>query len=142
MQGIKDALKGQKLEHAYDAVSEKGSYQNLAKVLDQNSGRIHFVLPPPGGDWNAKFEGISAGIHQGLSNVGTVHQNLKDLGFVYCRYFTRGLEEGWFRGQKWEVVPGGLAGVQSALERLKDGSASAVKYVFRIADTEGAGSAQ
>ncbi|KAK3710988.1 hypothetical protein LTR37_010009 [Vermiconidia calcicola] len=137
-QGIKDALDGKKLEYAYDAVSEKSSYQNVSKVLDRESGKITLVLPPKGG-WGAKFEEIPAGIHQSTTNVGSVHNDLKDLGFVYSRYFTRGLEEGFFRGQPQEVVPGGLGGIQSALERLKDGTASAVKYVFKISDTEGAG---
>lgn len=64
VQGIKDALKGHKLEYAYDAVSEKNSYQNICRVLDHSSGKIKLVLPPKG-DWNSKFEEIPAGIHQG-----------------------------------------------------------------------------
>ena len=54
VQGIKDALKGQKLEYAYDAVSEKGSVKNIASVLDSKTGKGTFVLPPPGG-WTGKF---------------------------------------------------------------------------------------
>lgn len=54
VQGIKDALKGQKLEYAYDAVSEKGSIKNIASVLDSKTGKSTFVLPPPGG-WTGKF---------------------------------------------------------------------------------------
>ncbi|CAN8096259.1 unnamed protein product [Discula destructiva] len=34
------------------------------------------------------------------------------------------------------VVPGGLSGIQTALENLKAGRANAVKYVFRIEDTK------
>jgi NADPH:quinone reductase len=139
VQGIKDALRGAKLEYAYDAVSEKGSFVNLSKVLDPQNGHITLVLPPPGG-WGGKFSEIPESVHQSTTNVGSVHGPLKDLGFVYSRYFTRGLEEGWFKAQPQEIVPGGLGGIQSALEKLKDGTASAVKYVFRIADTEGAGS--
>ncbi|KAK4541032.1 hypothetical protein LTR36_008401 [Oleoguttula mirabilis] len=142
VQGIKDALKaagGLKLEHAYDAVSEAPTYQNIAHAIDTSSGKITLVLPPPGGDWGAKFPGVAEGITTSTTNVGSVHNNLKDLGYVYFRYFTRGLEEGWFKAQPQEVVPGGLGGVQSALEKLKDGSASAVKYVFRIGETEGVG---
>lgn len=68
--------------------------------------------------------------------VGDVHGPKKDLGFVYSRYITRGLEEGWFKPQPQEIVPGGLNGVQGALEKLKDGTVSAVKYVFKISDTK------
>ncbi|EMC98990.1 hypothetical protein BAUCODRAFT_386992 [Baudoinia panamericana UAMH 10762] len=140
VQGIKDALNGKKLEYAYDAVSEKGSVQNLGRVLDAQSGTVTCVLPPPGGDWSAKWPGVPESIGQTSTNVGDVHKSVKDLGYVYSRYFTRGLEEGWFKAQPQEVVPGGLNGIQSALERLKDGTASAVKYVFKISETPGAGS--
>ena len=144
VQGIKDALNGQKLEYAYDAVSEseKGSVGNIAKVIDPKTGKSTFVLPPPGGGWTDRFPELPEGVHDSKTNVGSVHSDVKDLGYVYSRYFTRGLEEGWFRGQPTEVVPGGLGGVQKALEKLKNGSASAVKYVFRISETEGAGSGQ
>jgi len=47
------------------------------------------------------------------------------------------LQEGWFKGHPYEVVPGGLGGVEGALKNLKEGKASAVKYVFRIMETEG-----
>jgi NADPH:quinone reductase-like Zn-dependent oxidoreductase len=139
VQGMKDALKGQKLDYAYDAVAEKNSFQNIGQVLDPKTGKITLVLPP-NGDWNGRYKELPEGIAQSMTQVGGVHNDLKDLGFVFSRYFTRGLDEGWFRGQPQEVVPGGLGGIQSALEKLKDGTVSAVKYVFRIADTEGAGS--
>lgn len=55
--------------------------------------------------------------------------------------FTRGLETGWFRGHPYEVVSGGLRAVPTTildnLDSLKSGKASAIKYIFRIADTEG-----
>ena len=36
-----------------------------------------------------------------------------------------------------EVVPGGLGGIQQALTNLKGGRTSAVKYEFRVEDTDG-----
>ena len=60
---------------------------------------------------------------------------------LFRSYMARGLQEGWFKGHPREVVSGGLGGIQQALENLKDGKASAMKYVFRIADTEGVKSA-
>ena len=141
VQDIKDALKGQKLEFAYDAVAEleKNTIQNISQVLDKQTGSVTLVLPAKGG-WESKWEEFAEGVHQSPTNVGGVHKDLKELGLVFSRYFTRGLDEGWFRGQPQEIVPGGLAGIQSALEKLKDGSASAVKYVFEVQKTEGAGS--
>jgi hypothetical protein len=56
-----------------------------------------------------------------------------------CRWFTKALQQGKLEGHPFEVRPGGLEGVEQALQDLKDGKASAVKYVFRIADTPGDG---
>lgn len=142
--GIKDALKAagaSKVLYVLDAVAEKGSYQNIDKVID-SAGHIGMVLPPkddkPAVEWS-------------WTAVGSVHQDVKadsaegkawmklggrDLGFVYYRFFGRGLQEGFFSGHPYEVVPGGLHGVEGALKNLKAGKASAVKYVFRIADTQ------
>lgn len=142
VQGLKDALKGQKVEYAFDAVSEKGSIKNIADVLDTKTGKATFVLPPPGSDFSGSYSEMPEGVKQSMTNVGSVHGPVKDLGYVYSRYFTRGLEEGFFRGQKQEVIPGGLGGIQKGLENLKDGTASAVKYVYKISETPGAGSGQ
>ncbi|KXT08681.1 hypothetical protein AC579_8663 [Pseudocercospora musae] len=131
VKGIKDALKGAKLFHAYDAVSEHNSYQNICEVLEPN-GTITLVLP------GKKYPEIPSNVNQTITQVGDVHGSHKDLGFVYSRLITRGLDEGWFKPQPQEVVPGGLGGVQKALENLMNGNASAVKYIFKIADTEGA----
>lgn len=128
--GIKAALKGAKLNHAYDAVSEKNSYQNICKVLEPN-GKITLVLP------GKDYSDIPDSVQKSETRVGDVHGKNKDFGFVYCRYITRGLEEGWFKPQPQEVVKGGLNGIQGALEKLKDGSASAVKYVFKVSETPG-----
>lgn len=131
--GLKKALNGAKLVHAFDAVSEKGSYGNICQVLDHESGKITLVLP------GKEYEGIPATVQKSTTTVGSVHADLKDFGYVYSRYISKGLEEGWFKAQPQEIVPGGLEGVQTALQNLKDGKASAIKYIFRIADTPGVG---
>lgn len=137
VKGLKDALKGQKLEYAFDAVSEKNSYQNIAGALDHKTGKITFVLP------GKKYDEIPDSIEKTITRVGVVHGNpddLKDFGYVYFRYISKGLEEGWFKAQPQEVVKGGLDGVEQALKNLKDGKASAVKYIFKIEDTPGTAS--
>ncbi|KAF2151827.1 GroES-like protein [Myriangium duriaei CBS 260.36] len=128
VKGLKEALKGEKLYHAFDAVSEKGSYVNISKVLESD-GKITLVLPGK--------EEIPKTIQKSQTMVGDVHSKLKDLGLVHSRYITKGLLEGWFPAHPHEVVPGGLEGIQQALTDLKEGKASAVKYVFRIGDTKG-----
>ncbi|KAK1752945.1 chaperonin 10-like protein [Echria macrotheca] len=129
VKALKGALGGRKVYHALDAVSEKGSPQILAQVLEQEGSKVTFVL-------HGRKE-IPESIEQSTTLVGSVHKDAKDFGFIYFRYMARGLREGWFKPQRAEVVPGGLGGVQKALENLKAGKASAVKYIFRIGETEG-----
>lgn len=147
VQNLKSAVDkaGGKVEYAFDAVSEKRSIENICKVLDHQSGQMTYVLP---GDSSA----IPSSIKHSLTRVGAVHASMDqgqfqketgsktgntDFGFIMFRFFGRGLQQGWFRGHPQEVVPGGLGGISSALKNLKDGKASAVKYVFRLEETEG-----
>ena len=113
-------------------MSEKGSVENICQVLDPKSGNITFVLP------GKNYETVPEGVNKSITRVGDVHgtpDDLWELGHVYFRYIARGLEEGWFKAQPQEVVPGGLEGVEQGLRNLKEGKASAVKYIFRIEDT-------
>ncbi|RYP56976.1 hypothetical protein DL770_010792 [Monosporascus sp. CRB-9-2] len=128
VEGLKKAAGGAKLLYAFDAISEHGSYVNLGKALSEGS-KMTLVLPAN--------EDFPAHVEKSMTLVGTVHDEAKDFGFVYFRYLARGLQEGWFKPQPQVVVPGGLGGIQKALEDLKAGKANAVKFVFRIADTEG-----
>lgn len=146
--GIRHALgSNEKLGYAFDAVSDKGSYQNLMKVMDMSIGKITLVLA------RKKYDGIPDEFTKTFTQVGRVHSSRypgikgekklvgllgdEDFGAVMYRFFERGLREGWFKGHPFEVVPGGLGGVETGLKNLKAGKASAFKYVFRIDDTEG-----
>ncbi|GAB1317695.1 hypothetical protein MFIFM68171_07905 [Madurella fahalii] len=141
------------LRHVLDAVSEGSSVGNIGNVFralaagaeeadlgpeappppaPPSAGRVTFVL-------SGEKKGLPEGVEHSITMVGDVHKAAKDFGYVYFRYFARGLQEGWFRPHRTEVVPGGLGGVQTALANLKAGKASAVKYVFRIDETEGVG---
>lgn len=148
VEGLRGALKGKKCFYAYDATSEKGSYQNLCKVLDTESGKSKFTTVLPIKD----FE-VPKGITPSLTMVSAAHDankpdseaakrgdkvNGRDFAQAFFRLFARGMKEGWFPGHPFEVVPGGLGGVQEGLRNLKEGKASAVKYVFKIEDTPGA----
>lgn len=130
VEALKKTAGESKLLYALDAVSEKNSYVNLSEVLAEGS-KITLVLPPK------EDYVFPSHISHSVTIVGSVHSDSKDFGFVYLRYITRGLQEGWFKPQPQEVVPGGLRGIQKGLENLKAGKAHAIKYVFRIADTEG-----
>ncbi|KAI5205052.1 GroES-like protein [Aureobasidium subglaciale] len=129
--GIKDALKGAELHHCFDGVSEKGSYTNVAKVM-QDGGHITLVLP------GRDFSDCPGHVKQSITMVGDVHNEHKDFGSVFFRYIAKGVDEGWFKAQPQEEIAGGLNGVEQGLANLKSGKASAIKYVFKVADTPGA----
>ncbi|GES58886.1 GroES-like protein [Aspergillus terreus] len=133
--GIRAALAavGQdEVKVAYDAVSEKGSYVNLSRVIAPG-GKIALVLPAK------KYPEIPDTVQQETLSVGEVHGTPtdQDFGHVFFRLIEKGLRDGWFKPHPHVVVPGGLGGLQQALTDLKEGKASAVKYVVRIAETEG-----
>ncbi|KAL8843367.1 MAG: hypothetical protein Q9176_001980 [Flavoplaca citrina] len=135
-----------KVSYAFDAVSEHNSFQNISQVLNPSTGQITLVLP------GKDFSAIPSSMTQTTTMVGAVHDAVDqqqfqkatgsrtgnmDFGYVMFRFFGRGLAEGWFRGHPTEVREGGLGGISNALKDLKEGKASAVKYVFRLEETEG-----
>jgi NADPH:quinone reductase len=143
---LKKALGVDKLFYAFDAVTDKGSYQNLMKVMDPK-GKLTVVLA------RKKYESVPDDFDKSFTQVGKVHGDhypgmkgekkkqgkLGDITFggIFFKFIERGLFEGWFNGHPHEVVPGGLNGVQKGLSDLKAGKASAVKFVYRIEETEG-----
>jgi NADPH2:quinone reductase len=123
---------------------ESGSYGEVRHGLDPGIGEpsksvlTEFVVP--GGAINLVLpsEWDTGSAKKTSTMVSHVHEeNGRDLGLVTCRWFTKALQEGTFKGQPYEVRSGGLEGVEQALKDLKDGKNSASKYVFRIADTPG-----
>lgn len=59
----------------------------------------------------------------------------KEFGYAYFRLFSRGLREGWFTAHPYEVVPGGLNGLEKGLSDLKNDVNSGTKYIYKIEDT-------
>lgn len=144
--GLQAALKAagaSEVHYAFDAVSEHNSFQNLSQVLAKDGSKITLVLPAK--DYSA----IPKHIEVSTTMVGSVHMapseekaklgiktGGKEFGFAFFRLFARGLQEGWFTPHPYEVVPGGLNGVETGLANLKSGRNSATKYIFKIEDTK------
>ena len=137
---------GGKVEYALDAVSEHDSHINICQVLDQETGKITLVLS------HKDYEEVPKTVEKttmfvGCAHIGTdrdpwqkktgMQTGNEEFALAFFRYFSRGLQKGYLKGHPYEVVPGGLGGLQGALQNLKDGKASAMKYVFRIEETEG-----
>ncbi|KAK3392753.1 alcohol dehydrogenase-like protein [Podospora didyma] len=136
VEGLQKALAGREALYALDAVSEKGSYANIAKVLSKTGGaKLTLVLKDAFDIAVKEYPEFDVS----WTMVGAVHIDQKEFGRALYREFSRGLSEGWFEPHPHEVVPGGLEGLQVALDNLKNGKASAIKYVVRIAETKGVG---
>ncbi len=147
VQNLKAALQNTgKIQYAFDGVSEHGSFQNICQVLDHKTGKIALITPF--GDYSDIPKTIEkSSIFAGTAHIRTdpdpwqkktgTQTGNEEFALTFFRYFSRGLQKGYFKGHPYQVVPGGLAGVQEALQNLKDGKASALKYVLRIVDTEG-----
>jgi len=113
------------IKYAFDAVSEKGSYQNICRVLATQGSKITLVLR------SMDDKEIPANIEQSITMVGAVHMapgekkhkagiktGGKEFGYVFFRLFSRGLQEGWFSPHPHEVIPGALDGVEKSLSNL------------------------
>ena len=136
IKGIRDHLKSGnygEIKHGLDPGIGESSKAVLTEVVAPN-GAINLVLPS---DWDTgstkKTKTMVGAIHNSSPPFG----DARDLGLVFCRWFTKALEDGTFEGHPYEVRPGGLEAIEQALKDLKDGKNSALKYVFRIADTPG-----
>lgn len=134
---IKEAAGGRPINYAYDGVGEHGSVQNIGATMTA-PGEITTMFisndyqPPEG---ITVGQTIAGSVHFPPAPGKTVEDN--EFGAAFFQLMGRGLAQGWFSGHPYEVRPGGLAGLEGALQRLKAGKASAVKYVVRIGETEG-----
>ncbi|KAK1672098.1 putative quinone oxidoreductase [Colletotrichum godetiae] len=135
LEQIRRAARGQSIINALDGVSEEGTVRTVAKALAPG-GKISVFLRNLPSDVKAEFL---------YTMVGTVHASNdpsdpllgdKEFGSVFYRFFGRGLEEGWFTGHPYEVLPEGLSSLEEALKNLEAGKVSAKKYLLRIEDTK------
>ncbi|KAF5011833.1 hypothetical protein FDECE_2065 [Fusarium decemcellulare] len=127
---------GNKITHVFDAISENGTLETTLRFLDQDGGTVATVLPPvlfarDGG----KFK-YPPGVTAYNSACPLVHMTHKDFGYTWSRYLSRLLEDKRLAGHPYEVILGGLNGVLAGLQKLKDGKASGVKYVYRVEETK------
>ncbi|MCJ1449814.1 hypothetical protein MMC28_000142 [Mycoblastus sanguinarius] len=147
---MRKALKGHDLKYAFDATSEHGSYNNLSQVL-ADKGRLTLVLPFP-----EILKDIPPHIEQSTTMAGSLWKELskdqtrdnkslgklgiekggKEFGLMFTKLIATWLNDGKLKPHPYEVVEGGLHGLETALKALRQGNVSAMKYVIRITDTQ------
>lgn len=150
--GIRHAVQNaglEKAEYAFDAITAQNSWRNIADALDPH-GVITFTLY----DWQG--QGLPQTLRLSQTHVGCVHEptqkeheqvdlarsqamttvlGTREFGHCWYRLLSRGLTQGWMTPHPFEVVEGGLNGVETALQDMKAGKNTAVKYVLRVGDT-------
>ncbi|KAK9489379.1 chaperonin 10-like protein [Lipomyces doorenjongii] len=145
---VKDALAGLEARHALDAISAKGTWVPLAQMLQGSAPSGPFQLSVVAGSNRYDEEDIPSSVEFLYTYVGSGHYGAykpsmpkqpKDsvksdveFAYVFYRYLARLLARGDFCGHPFEVIPGGLAGVEEGLNKLKNGEARGVKYVYRV----------
>ncbi|MCJ1393327.1 hypothetical protein MMC18_006199 [Xylographa bjoerkii] len=148
---VKKSLGPLKAEHALDAISAKGTWIPIAKMVDARKAQISVVS----GSNRYEETEVPTGVSIKYTFVGTAHSGAyksgmpkqpedpetvkSDVEFAYVllRYVSRMLSRGNFEGHPVELIPGGLDGVEVGLRRLKNGEAKGVKFVYKISQTHG-----
>ncbi|UPK92014.1 hypothetical protein LCI18_002949 [Fusarium solani-melongenae] len=124
------------IHDVFDTVSTERTIALLGKVLEKAVGRepkLALVLP------SADSVTVDLRVQVLPINVGMVHgasQNDQLFGLVWGQAFARGLAEGWLTPHPYEVVQGGLGGLERALKDLKEGRVRGKKMVIRILETK------
>ncbi|KAJ9652469.1 hypothetical protein H2198_008292 [Neophaeococcomyces mojaviensis] len=157
---LKAALKGLTLNHVFDAANSLASIKYLTAVLKPGKGRYTCTMAVAPSiydpDGNAEkllqktglwYEHIWVGDVFGtrLVRTGTNMDQIAAtdkaegvlFGSIVSKMFEMGLENGSLSGHPFEVVKGGLDGVDAALRKLGGGNRGNAKFVTRIADTVG-----
>jgi NADPH2:quinone reductase len=160
---LREALHGLELNHVFDAANSLASVKYLSAVLSPGGGGRYTCTLPVGPsiydpEGNAEiflretgiwYEQIWVGdvfgvrLEKRRDGMGVVQVPAEDkmegvwFGAVMSKVFETGLANGRLSGHPYEVVEGGLEGVQGALEKIGEGNRGNKKFVTRIADTPG-----
>lgn len=136
VQDIKAALNGRSVRLALDAISTSSSEKILGMVLDAaaEKAKIATVLPLNPAD---DVQGIKRSFTMSTLVFGeakepdiAVNAN-RWLGAAMVKIIEQVVADGSLKGHPYDVVEGGLGGIETSLRRLQNGS-SAVKFVYKF----------
>lgn len=147
----KEKLNGLPCHHALDAISSKGTWLPISQMLSPSSKTETSYLSVISGANKYTDAEIQEGIKIVYTYVGTAHTGAyipsmpkqdeaeyvatdPEWTYVFFRYAARMLADGRLTGHPFEVVGGGLDGVERGLNMLKEGKAKGVKFVYRVGE--------
>lgn len=145
-----ESLGGLKAHHAFDCFSGHESWVPLSQMLDPSppSG-VRNIVSVVSGAGKYDSPDIPASVEIVYTYVGTVHSGAylphmpkqaskedaeEDPEFVkaFFAWLEGALQRQEFVGHPFDVVPGGLRGVEEGLRRLRMGETGGKKMVYRI----------
>jgi hypothetical protein len=103
-------------------VSELDTVELLCRCLEPHGGGKIATVNPRLRDTEVE-KIIPSNIQRHKVMVATAHDPAINAAFAstYYRLFGKWLEEGKFKGNRFRVVPGGLAGIDSGLNEMEAG---------------------
>lgn len=147
---VSDALGGLVARHAVDCISANQTWVPLTQLVDPDGGVVSVVS---GANRYDEVE-IPKGVRVVYTYVGTVHDGAYLEGMPcqpdkeevrgdvewagkFVKWFGGAVERVEVRGHPYQVVDGGLEGVEEGLRKLKGGENRGKKYVYRVVEGEG-----
>jgi hypothetical protein len=149
---VEEKLNELRCYHAFDCISGKGTWVPISQMLSPSTETQTSYLSVDSGGNKYDEEAIPKGVKIVYTYVGTAHSGAyiprmpkqdhdkeyvkgdPEWTYVFFRYVGRMLADGRLTGHPWEVVDGGLEGVEKGLTMLKEGKAKGVKFVYRVAE--------
>jgi len=150
---VRMKLGGLEASNALDAITSRGTWVPISKILAPSKPSLPSYLSVVSGANKYDEPDIQNGVKVVYTYVGTAHsgkyrermpmqpENLEDVRndpewvWLFSRYAAKMLVEGKLTGHPYEVVEGGLEGVEKGLKGLQEGKAKGVKFVYRIASS-------
>ena len=137
VEAIKAALNERSVHLALDAISAGSSEKILTKILHTatNTAKIATVLPlNPADDVQGVQRSftISPLVFNDAKQAGLGTNANRWLGATIVKLVEMAVSDGSLGGHPYEVIGGGLDGIETGLQRLQKGS-SAVKFVYGLA---------
>src|SRR5271170_3578612 len=146
---VQKALGSLKAQRAIDCISENKSWIPVSQMLNAEKGSKLSVTS--GANRYEELE-IPDGVEVVYTFVGTAHEGRYRAGMPKVpkasdvegdiefagrlfQWIGEMLAEGKYQGHPYEVIPGGLRGVEQGLQKLKNKEARGVKFVYRVDQT-------
>ena len=128
---------------AFDCVSAEKTTKLLTKLMagephaNGRKPRVTVILPVEDKNSEDSVEVVRTEIGLVYSQTDN-EKGAKLFGLIWGQAFASGLAEGWLTAHPYEVQKGGLAGLESGLKGLRDGTVRAKKILVRPGETVGA----